>query len=283
MILSIAINGCLAFGMMIALLFCIDLSAAAESEASFPFVPILAKSLGSNTACTILVSVVFILSIGGAVGSLAAASRMMWSFSRDHGLPGWRLLSQVRSNSSNSRTIAEAEISPQNQINPRTTIPLWSIAAVSIIVALLGLINIGSSIAFSDTISLILQCLFTSYFIACSLLLYRRIRGEISTDIQSSPNTAVRAATVQHSWGTWRVNGMLGILNNVVACIYLIIISFFSFWPAKREVTVENMNYSSLVMGVVAIVSMGYYVFSARRSYHGPIIEINLSALSDLK
>ncbi|CAD6448047.1 aab92707-8797-4559-815d-6fdecb3db6f6-CDS [Sclerotinia trifoliorum] len=47
---------------------------------------------------------------------------MVWSFSRDHGLPGWAVLSQVDS---------------------RSTIPLAAIALVTTARCLLSLINVG--------------------------------------------------------------------------------------------------------------------------------------------
>ena len=34
------------------------------------------------------------------------------------------------------------------------------------------------------------------------------------------------------------------------------------------------MNYSSLVMGAVALVSAVYYVFWGRRTFHGPVVDV---------
>jgi choline transport protein len=70
-----------------------------------------------------------------------------------------------------------------------------AILVVTISAMLLGLINIGSTTVFKDIISLALEGLFSSYFIALVLLLWRRIRGDIIVD-NDSPDM-VQAETMQ--------------------------------------------------------------------------------------
>jgi len=62
------------------------------------------------------------------IGSLTAASRCTWAFSRDGGIPGsqwWRV------------------------VNPRFGVPLNSLILSTVVCALLGLIYLGSSAAFN--------------------------------------------------------------------------------------------------------------------------------------
>ena len=156
------------------------------------------------------------------------------------------------------------------QVNGRTTIPLAAVVVVFVSAVLISLINIGSSTAFNDVVSLVLEGFYTSYFLACSMLLYRRIRGEIhDSEVESSAEVPVHR-------GPWCLKGYWGIANNVVACAYLILIAFFSYWPAMIPVSAATMNYSSLVLGVVAIASMIYYYVWARKTYKGPIVEVKL-------
>lgn len=75
-------------------------------------------------------------------------------------------------------------------------------------------------------------------------------------------------------WGPWRIPGVLGIVNNSVACIYLIIILFFSFWPPMTPVVASTMNYSSLVTSTVAIFSIVYYFVWGKKEYQGPIVDV---------
>ena len=97
MILSILINGCLSFGMLIAVLFSAgDISEAAKNSLTqYPFIEIFAAAVGSNAGAIVMTSIIVILEFCSALGSLAAASRMTWSFARDNGLPFSRYLSMV--------------------------------------------------------------------------------------------------------------------------------------------------------------------------------------------
>jgi|SRR6186713_3503106 len=134
--------------------------------------------------------------------------------------------------------------------------------------ALTGLINIGNSTAFAAIVSMLLEGFYSSYLLACALLLYRRFRGEIG-----EPNTNPTFEQ-PYQWGPWRLKGYLGIANNIFACAYLILIVFFCYWPSTLPVDATNMNYSSLVLGSLAIFSVVYYFVWAKKTYNGPIIEI---------
>lgn len=151
-----------------------------------------------------------------------------------------------------------------------------AIFVVTILSALIGLINIGSSTAFNDVVSLIVEAFSMSYLVPCCLLLYRRIRGEIH---ENDSDLETLQAEPKLRWGKWRLKGWLGVANNMLACAYLIIVCFFAFWPAMKPVTAKNMNYSSLVLGSVVIASLAYYLLWARKTYRGPIVEVNVYAL----
>jgi protein-S-isoprenylcysteine O-methyltransferase Ste14 len=78
---------------------------------------------------------------------------------------------------------------------------------------------------------------------------------------------------VRAVWGPWKIPGALGIANNIFACVYLIFVFFFSFWPSFADVTPANMNWAILVTGVISIFSMVYYLVWAKKTYHGPVME----------
>ncbi|KAF2197262.1 amino acid transporter [Delitschia confertaspora ATCC 74209] len=265
MVLSILINGCLALGMLLAVLISAqDIMATAEHSlqggTGFPFIEIFAKAVGSNAGATVMVSIIVILEFCSALGSLAAASRMTWAFARDRGLPFSRFLSMI---------------------DQRTTIPVVAIVTVTTFSALLALINIGDATAFNDIVSLVLEGFYISYFLAISLLLWRRLRGNISPNETSALSSPVSSESTHSclSWGPWRLKGVLGVANNAIACSYLLLLIFFSFWPATPNVTAENMNYAVLVTGSVSLFSVAYYLIWAKRSYTGPVVEIDLHTL----
>lgn len=77
-------------------------------------------------------------------------------------------------------------------------------------------------------------------------------------------------------WGPWRVKGPLGVANNIVACCYLLLLIFFSFWPNSfKIVDPSQMNWAVVVTAGVASFSVGYYLLYAKKSYNGPVVEVN--------
>jgi hypothetical protein len=53
------------------------------------------------------------------------------------------------------------------------------------------------------------------------------------------------------------------------------LIIFFSFWPTQMNPTIAQMNWAVVVTGGVATFSVVYYVLYARKSYTGPIVEVD--------
>ncbi|KAF1960761.1 amino acid transporter [Byssothecium circinans] len=262
MLLSLVINGCLALGMLCAVLFSApDIAEILEQGTPIPaFMHIFAHATGSNVGATIMTAIIIALEFCSAMGCLAAASRMTWSFARDRGLPFSRALSMI---------------------DKRTTIPVVAIIIVTTCSALLALINIGNNAAFNGTISLVLEGFYISYLLAIGLLLWRRLRGDLDT-----PNSSLTAfsSTAQHdeshdrslTWGPWRIKGVWGTINNVVACCYLTLMVFFSFWPNQFHlVNPGQMNWAVVVTGGVAVFSLGYYLVYAKKSYTGPVVEVD--------
>lgn len=89
-------NGLLGFALMIATLFAIgDLDRALDPPTGFAFIEIFLQATNSIPATTIMVAVITIMQLCATVSILASSSRMFWSFARDRGVPGWRILQRV--------------------------------------------------------------------------------------------------------------------------------------------------------------------------------------------
>jgi amino acid transporter len=144
--------------------------------------------------------------------------------------------------------------SPPSQINPHFVIPLYAIALTTGFVALLALINIGSTTAFNAIVSLVLAGFFSSYLIAIIFLIRRRLLGE------------------HIPFGPWRL-GRFGLPINIFAVCYLLLSLFFSFFPPKVPVTAETMNWSALVYATVVLSGIAYYALRGRHNYKGPIMD----------
>jgi amino acid transporter len=248
------INGSLGFAVMLTMLFRSgDMDAAIKENPSFPFIAIFHNAVQSVPGAAAMAAFVMILSTCCAVGTLASSSRVFWAFSRDRGLPGWRVLSKVSS---------------------RTSIPVNAVVATTVIAIILSFVNIGSTTAFNGVISVAIAAIFCSYLLVASFLLYRRATGGIIFVGASGSEVSLTNTTGSTlSWGPWRIPGILGIAN-AFACAYLCFIFFFTFWPSVKDVTPATMNWSILVTGLITIFSTVYYMVRARKTYKGPIIEV---------
>ncbi|EGD93944.1 hypothetical protein TESG_01473 [Trichophyton tonsurans CBS 112818] len=256
-ILTLVINGSLGLSMLIATLFSIvDLPAALESPTGLPFIEIFRQSTGSIAGSATMASVIVTLALFANCNYLASTSRMTWSFARDRGLPGWKSLTKVEK---------------------RTEVPLMSILATATITILLSLIVIGSTTAFNIIVSLTVACLYLSYLLATSMLLYHRCIGNVS---YPSSNTGMGLTLANTTgarliWGPWHLRGAMGIATNIFGCIYLTVILIFSFFPADASPTADGMNYSVAIWSFVIVFSIVYYLAYARRVYDGPVVEID--------
>ena len=105
---SVSINGALGLGMMIAVLFTLgNLKLVLENAYIYPFITIFLQSNSSLQGTTAMSAVLIAMTFLSAVSVLATSSRMMWSFARDRGLPGWQWLAKVSTNILHKLQIAD--------------------------------------------------------------------------------------------------------------------------------------------------------------------------------
>jgi choline transport protein len=96
MVSTVALNGVMGFAMMIALLFCLgDINDALTSPTGFPFIEIFRQATNSNAGTTVMTCLIMSLMIAAAIGIMATASRLLWSFARDNGVPFSNYISRV--------------------------------------------------------------------------------------------------------------------------------------------------------------------------------------------
>lgn len=251
--LSVLINGSLGFGMLLATLFCLgDIEKALNSPTGYPFMEIFLQATDSVGGVAVMGSIITTMGICTSVGMLAACSRQFWSFSRDRGVPGWRLWSRVTEDKA---------------------VPVLAVGATASIASLLALIPIGSPVAFNDLVSMSVSGLYLSYMVVAALLLYRRCTGGIS-HASNHEDMVVNTAGAKLVWGPFHIPGVFGILVNIFAVAYMLIIVFFTFWPTQIEVKVTTMNYSVVGTFGAIILSIVYYLVRAHKVYEGPLVEV---------
>lgn len=135
MLSTIMLNGIMGLAILIAVLFCLgDITAALETPTGFPFIEIFVQATNSNAAATGMTCVVLILLIAAAIGIMATASRLLWSFARDNGVPFSRYISRVSCSPSflacqNATWDGSADCSMEirsTQEQPYPSIQFWS-------------------------------------------------------------------------------------------------------------------------------------------------------------
>ena len=142
---------------------------------------------------------------------------------------------------------------------------------------ILSLIVLGSSVDFNNIVSLSVIGLYSSYLLSCSLLLWRRAIGSI----KPADSTAFRVGPGEIHWGPWHIPEPLGTINNAFACIYLIVLLFWSFWPPQTPVSPSTMNFSVLVFGATVLFSTVWYLVKGKSGFLGPVEEFELSSTSN--
>ncbi|KAJ5903999.1 hypothetical protein N7504_006382 [Penicillium tannophilum] len=305
-ITGMTLNSLLGFSMMLTILFCLgDVKSVLDSATGFPFIQIFYNSTHSYAGASVMTALIIVLTMACSIGITATASRMTWSFARDHGFPFSHYLKKV---------------------NKRTQVPLVSVSVVCGLACALTLIYIGSTTAFNDVISLTVTGFYCTYFLPSAFLLYHRIKGNVlphGTMLDGShPDAATSdpaitqeksAALVQPKepedlpnlssperdtearrpvefeiaqapliWGPWKVPGILGTINNAYACAYMLFVVFWSVWPPSTPVDYSTMNYSIVVTAGVLILSGIWYLVRARKEYKGPLIDEEVAEIMHL-
>ncbi|KAI0018012.1 putative GABA permease [Xylariomycetidae sp. FL0641] len=254
LVLALLLNGALGFAMVVAFVYCLgDLQEVLEAS-SFgpPFLHVFQTGTGSTAGAAVMGLTIVAMAFVGSVGSLASASRMLWSFSRDRGVPLWHIMIKL---------------------DPRTKIPVYTVAFATLVTVLLSLIVLGSSVAFTNIVNLTILGLCSSYLICCILLLWRRLQAG---GVAPYDPSVTRVVPGNLHWGPYHVPGVFGILNNFFAIAFLSTIFFFAFWPPVSVVGAETMNFSIVTMGGTVLFAVLWYFVKGRKVYEGPIVEMEL-------
>ncbi|KAJ5752125.1 amino acid/polyamine transporter I [Penicillium odoratum] len=232
---SLAINGLLGFVFLLTILFCMgDMQAALNTETGYPIIEIFYSITGNKAAATAMTCVLILMAVLATIPLMASTSRMLWCLARDKAFPFSRYLSKI---------------------GEKRQVPDYSVLTVTVLLLLLGLINIGSTTAFNAIISLAVFGLHLSYLLPIALILWRRL---------STPKLL--------TYGPWKLGGC-GVILNILSLVYLSFTCIFMLFPPYYPVTAANMNYASLIFGAVAIFSLIYWVWRGRKVYEGPVME----------
>ncbi|KAK4550795.1 hypothetical protein LTR36_000375 [Oleoguttula mirabilis] len=227
-------NAAFGFLMAVTLIFTLgDIDDILATTTGQPFIQVFYNGTRSLVATNFMVSIVIVCLTSCCISEVATASRQLWSFARDNGLPGSKWLSYV---------------------SPGWNIPLRAVLTSLVITSLLSCINLGSTTALNAINSLGGVSILGSYFMTIGCLVWRRLYG---------------APLPPRRWSL----GRFGLPINIAALCFIAPLFFFEFWPLAQPVTTSNMNWSSAMFVGVMIVAGVYYAVFGRHVYTGPVVD----------
>ncbi|KAK3117444.1 hypothetical protein LTR53_001209 [Teratosphaeriaceae sp. CCFEE 6253] len=131
---SVAFNAALEFLMAVTICFCLgDVTSILSTATGYPFIQVFYNVTHSYAGASAMTSLLILTLTSAAIAEVATASRQLWSFARDKGVPGYRWPSKI---------------------TPGSNIPLNAVLVSLTVTSLLSLINIGSTAALNAILAL---------------------------------------------------------------------------------------------------------------------------------
>jgi len=133
---------------------------------------------------------------------------------------------------------------------PKTKVPVSAVWLATVVAFILGLPSLNSSVAQAAVTSIATIGLYISYGIP---ILLRLMKGKDFIP------------------GRFHL-GKYSVFINIIACGWVALITIMFVLPPQYPVTVNNFNYASVAVGVVILISGGWWVTSARYWFKGPAV-----------
>lgn len=172
-----------------------DLKPLLQTTTKVPILELFYQAVQNKAGAIVLETLILVTGIGCQIACHTWQSRLCWSFARDRGIPGHEFLSRI---------------------HPTLDVPFIAHSVSCFIVALLGLLYLGSSTAFNSMVTACIVLLYASYVVPIVCLLYRG-----RNNIEHGP--------------FWL--GRVGLVCNIVVLCWslfcLVIYSFPSVYPVK--------------------------------------------------
>ena len=148
-----------------------------------------------------------------------------------------------------------------HRINKRTRTPTNSIWLAAVGAFILGLPQLYSPVAYAAVISIATIALYVAYGIPILL----RLRA--GSSFQPGP------------WNLGRWSRPVGI----IAVVWIAFISILFVLPQAAPINITTFNYAIVAVGAVLLFSGGYWMFSARNWFKGPVAQGSESELAAIE
>ncbi|KAF1837627.1 amino acid transporter [Decorospora gaudefroyi] len=231
-------NGLMGWIMAITFCFCVnDTMSVLMTPLGSQQIQVFLNTTGSKSGATGMTFIMLVIGVFACVAVMATNSRQLFAFARDNGVPF-------------SKTF--------RKVSPNKGVPLNSVYVTIFFVLLLSLINLGSSVAFMQVISLGVAAMITSYLISIGCVTLKRLRGEPL--LPSKFNL-----------------GTFGLAINIISVLFLLFLWIFCFFPSVPHPTIADMNWAALGYGATIIFALVYYAIVGRHVYVGPVEYVSKS------
>lgn len=203
--------------MVITFAFCVgpNVEDILASPTGYPFMAVFYNSTKSTVSATIMSAFILLMLVSANLSIVATASRQLFAFARDEGLPFSAWFARVSGND----------------------LPMNSIVVTFVTSALLSLINIGSASALNSITSLATNALLSSYMCSIGCMIWRRW-------------TAAPLLPSHFSLGRW---GLTVNIASELFLVISFIFAFFPIAPSP-SVDIMNWNiliYCVVIIGSV--------------------------------
>jgi len=231
LLIGYASNVLLGFFSIMAIIYTVGpLDTALQVSTGYPIINMFFNATQSLSAANVMTAVIIINFTAADIACIAATSRQVWAFARNHGMPF-------------SEFIAPDRLAYD--------MPLNAIFISLIMALIIALINVGSAQALGIILSIYNSALLASYTITITCILLHRLQAR-------------RLPEARYTLGKW------GALINILALIYIIPLFVFSFFPFAPNPTAATMNWACVMVGGTVVLATAYYIVWGRKSYTPP-------------
>ncbi|KAF2733790.1 GABA permease [Polyplosphaeria fusca] len=231
-IMSVYIGAITGFIFLISLSFCMgDVETTAGTPTGVPAIEIFFNSTGSRAGASGLASLIAVIALVCANSLMAEGSRVVFAFSRDHGLPFSSTISKV---------------------SKGLRAPIYAILVTALVQAAFNSIYFGSSTGFNTIIAIATEGFYLSY----AMPLLSRILAHVS-------------GKKHRLEGPYSL-GRYGLTLNIIGFIFLTFCCITFNFPGVSPVSSTNMNYTSAAIGVIMTLSLITWITTGRKRFTGP-------------
>lgn len=234
MVLTLIIGACTAIPWTLAFMFSTN-DLDSVAASYLPILTVYYQALNSQGGAAFFAVWLLFAYYGATISCFVTAGRLTWAFARDNGLPFSPFLAKL---------------------HPTLQVPVNATLATAVFCILYGLIYIGSTTAFNSFISLSILGLNLSYVIPQFVVL---LRGRENVLPKSRP---------------FDLGPIFGRFCNLFSTVWVALYTVIFCFPYFLPVTVEDMNYLSVVfVGICGIILLGWWG-GKRKTFVGPNVTL---------